>query len=226
MLLIFLFWAHGLILTYKVAKGDWVLSPLGYMTGLGTTVGLGIAAAMAAFVFGVGTFGGGDMATAMASGITGSIFVIIGAIIHGPFVAIALGELTTAASDEVMMGQSSVPKSRDRAQAARKRKDYDEAIALYLEAIELDPEDGLAYRELGDVYLDQGRPEAALGCLIAAYRAMDEADMRGPTALRIAELQADAGDLAGAQATLKQMASDLAGTRFERYASERLIQIA
>ena len=43
--------------------------------------------------------------------------------------------------------------------------DYEQAEALYLEAIQLDPSQVAAYRELAQMYIDQGREEEALSLL-------------------------------------------------------------
>ncbi|HIS52408.1 MAG TPA: tetratricopeptide repeat protein [Candidatus Onthomonas avicola] len=43
--------------------------------------------------------------------------------------------------------------------------DYEQAEALYLEAIQIDPRQAAAYRELAQMYIDQGREEEALSLL-------------------------------------------------------------
>ena len=56
--------------------------------------------------------------------------------------------------------------------------DYEQAEALYLEAIQLDPSQAAAYRELAQLYIDQGREEEALDVLARGSEATGSEELQ------------------------------------------------
>ena len=56
--------------------------------------------------------------------------------------------------------------------------DYEQAEALYLEAIQLDPSQVAAYRELAQMYIDQGREAAALDVLARGFEATGSGELQ------------------------------------------------
>jgi len=154
------------------------------------------------------------------------LVTIIGTALAFRFWSSLIGDFFMRARS-VMMGDDrmTVEKSFDRAHKAEKEGDLEGAYRLYAEERAKDPAAPEPLRRMAEIRLQQGRAEEALSHLRDALPLAPSPEERAVLSFRISDLLLRLGRTQEARSELESTARELAGTRFEKYARERLAGI-
>lgn len=163
---------------------------------------------------------------------------------HGvsPFVAfpvMAMAALTFVPYGVLMFGNSlsdakrwlfsedqvRIVKTYDQAEAAEKRHDWERATELYAREVDADPTDLEARRRLAEVLIRRGRPGEAAAQISALLPQVGDPEMRLNLGFRLADLHAGLGDRGAAHEVLTRTAFAVRGTKWEKFAQERLARL-
>jgi tetratricopeptide (TPR) repeat protein len=164
-----------------------------------------------------------------AVGLLGALVVITLAIIIAiPFWMHLVGLFAEGGIRSVLgIERMKVEKTFDVADKAEHEKRYDDAIKLYLVAAAEAPAEPEPFRRAGDAALKNGATEEALDYFKRALARTTNPEDVASLAFRIAELLARTlGRRDEARQTLEKTATQLAGTRFEQFARDRIKSLA
>jgi tetratricopeptide (TPR) repeat protein len=164
-----------------------------------------------------------------AFGLLAALLVIVAAIIIAiPFWMHLVGLFAEGGIRSVLgIERMKVEKTFDVADKAEHEKRYDDAIKLYLVAAAEAPAEPEPFRRAGDAALKNGATEEALDYFKCALARTTNPEDVASLAFRIAELLARTlGRRDEARQTLEKTATQLAGTRFEQFARDRINSLA
>lgn len=151
------------------------------------------------------------------------IVIIVGIFLGIRYWALLVGEYVDrfhAAATGI--DRMKVESTYDRAAKAEKDGDLEEAMRRYEQAGAENPRDPEPHRRLADLHLKRGAIDPAVSNLRAALERVEAPEERATLAFRISDVLAREGRPAEARRALEDAVRDLAGTRFEGYARERL----
>lgn len=155
-----------------------------------------------------------------------ALVTIIGTVLAYRFWTSLIGDLVQGAR-ETLMGEDrmKVEKTYDLARKAEKDGDLEEAYRLYAGESAKDPRATEPLRCMAEIRLRQGRAEEALSHFNAALALAPTPEDRAALQFRLSDLLVRLGRTGEARSALESVARELAGTRFEKYARERLSQL-
>ncbi len=152
-----------------------------------------------------------------------ALTVIIGVLLGLRYWSFLLGDVVDRVRASALgIDRMKVERTYDLAEKAAHEGDDGAAQRLYEEAAARDPGDPEARRRIAEIHLRRGRTAEAVEALRSALALIGEPEPRATLAFRISDLLAGAGRMEEARALLGSIAREVAGTRLEAYARERL----
>jgi tetratricopeptide (TPR) repeat protein len=150
--------------------------------------------------------------------------VLVGGVLLGyPYLAFMIGEVFDRAHAAATgIDRMKIRPTYDQAAKAERERRFAEALALYGQGAQENPEDAEPLRRMAEIHVARGELPEAISRLKEAYARAAGAEEKASLAFRAADLLARAGQDSAARETLESAARDLAGTPFEAYARTRL----